>query len=294
LDAAFPYDPNRISSQIGAIAGAIVGTLAPLVLVGLVLSWILCPLTRLPVFATRTTFALAAVLVITISAIGRYDASGVENESGHNQHASFHLMNRTPSQPDPHETQILINECTRYLDEANQQTLQLQSDLSPLLAGGILRASKLTTAEGISTTRSNLGRLKMLVDAHVANRIALDKTMPGRYGSLSIGAAIKRSAVESCEQRIAATRETLMKFASIWHELTDEGLNLADFMESRLGGFEVRGDNIYFSNALDVAQYNARVGRIEELWRQQQNIANESREVSDRSMRELAQLSTAD
>jgi hypothetical protein len=295
INGAFPYDATRTSGKVGEFLGALVGTLAPVILIGLTLSWILAPVTGNPRLGTRVAFVIGALVIVPLYVAGQ-PTGRVRADNISDQQSSANDLNTPPghvthlNERDAGDARILAGECAKYLAEGNAQNVRYQRDLTLLLADGILRASKLGTLDGIAIARSKLQRLRQLVDSHAANRIALDSAMPGRYGALSIGTTMKVAAVRSCELRIVKDRKLIDHFADIWHQYADEGENLANFMEARIGTFQVYEGKVQFDKSADAAQFNVIVARLNELSRKQQKMIEESKDASDRSLRELARL----
>jgi hypothetical protein len=176
------------------------------------------------------------------------------------------------------------------LADSNKQNQDYQRALVQLCGDGILQPSKLDTPDKITAARAKLVQLRSLSENFEKSRLALLDDGTTRIGALPIPVGERTAALNAYQTNAGKQRSLVEQAADLDRQFISIAEQMVDFMEARLGKFNVAGNTAYFDDAADVSQYNELWVHIKETVAKDQQIIQQSQQFAQQSLKTMEQI----
>jgi hypothetical protein len=289
------------AAGLGALTGMLLGAFVLVFLLGLIGSKIGG---KKPLRA-RIGFFIGAAMAVSIVAVGEHrigrqraeDLASSEQiinqirsslpgstQPTHSSGMAGSLTATDISGSEAADLKVLLTEVQKFQAEANAKGVEFQNRTAAILGDGILQPSKLDTKEKIVAAKSKLAQLGALIDARDADMDAMYDGMLDRFNALPIGQDMKRGAIQGYQANVEKGKSALHEITDTERQFVAASNELVDFLQSRLGNFEVKGSKILFADGADVTTYNEKSGKIQELVAKEQSLIQRQQETARQSM----------
>ncbi len=170
----------------------------------------------------------------------------------------------TPQSVSASDTEQLRHEAKAYEAETMQLANQYNAQMNAIWGNGILKPENLDTKEKIVAARSKVEQSEKLGEEFEKQICSLIESCPDRLQAIPIDNSSKSSLVGACRVKAAATLATAHAIFDTNRQFHATVLDELNFLESRLGHFEIQNGIILFENDTDLQTYNSDIGLIKQ------------------------------
>jgi len=259
-------DPNKA----GRFAGFCVGVFICVFLFGLLISRVGYYFGARSKLARRVGFAFGAFILVIVGVLeqqsereraGQVAASEQEFING--------VRSLAASQPSDElsikhadDLRALLHVAQAEFDRLRQETKQYEDQVAELRGNGFTLPSNMDSADKIAAERTRLSEYIVLINSHEKAACAIIDGVPATLEALGLEDTVKEAAIQEWRTSSAESSGCFHEMAGLERQFVEATRSMLDFMEKRLGHFQVAGSKIYFDSAVDVAQHKALRERI--------------------------------
>jgi hypothetical protein len=187
----------------------------------------------------------------------------------------------SPQSVSASDTEQLRSAAKTFMAEAMPSVNQFNAQMSAIWGNGILQPKNLDTKEKIDSARSMVAQSQKLCAEYEQKICHQIEAWPEYLQALPIDSSAKSSLVAACRIKVTsvlATEHAMFDTHRQFHATVIDELN---FLESRLGHFEVKNGIILFENETDLEKYNSEIQMIQRLAEKIQQLRSELASPAD-------------
>lgn len=188
------------------------------------------------------------------------------------------------------ETKLLMNEMQKFVAESTALGQSYQKRISTIMGEGLIRPENLDTAEHLAQTKAKLAELRKLLDERDKAVDTQFEALPPRVNVLPINTAMKQSAIDGYYRTGRRAQELVHQIEEQDRNLVDAAIELAKFMEGRLGRFKRDDNELVFKDGADVKTYNAYMDRINQAAATENELTQKQQELMQESTAKMEQF----
>lgn len=302
------------STNLGALFGTVFGAFVFIFLFGLIGAK-LGGKSRL---GGRIGFLIAAFLVVALVCAGEYRIRATANREDDlrdvqqtarslvtqmksmagTQPAATHPVSMNPpdvtirdlNASELAETKLLMSEVQKFAAESSALGQSYQKRISEIMGEGLIQPDNLDTVGHIAKTKTKLSALQKLLeerDKAVDNQF---EALPPRVNALPINAVMKQSAIDGYYRTGKRAQDLVHQIEAQDRQFVEAALELAHFMESRLGHFKRDDNDLVFQDGADVRTYNAFMDRIKQAVASENELTQKQQELMQESTEKMEQF----
>jgi hypothetical protein len=191
------------------------------------------------------------------------------------------IIKPTPQSVSASDTEQLRRAAKTFMAEAMPSVNEFNVRMNAIWSNGILQPKNLDTQEKIDEARSEVVQSQKLCAEYEQKICVQIEAWPGYLQTLPIDISAKSSLVAACQVKVAAALATEHAMFDTHRQFHETVLDELNFLESRLGHFEVKNGIILFENETDLETYNSDIQTIQQQAEKTQQLRSELASPAD-------------
>jgi hypothetical protein len=199
----------------------------------------------------------------------------------------------TPISTGPHarrdlgETERLMSEfMVQMASQRNDYVRQLES----IGWNDILKANRIKGDPTFAEARATIQKAKEIVKKYTERTYTLLSDTREKIRSLDVSEATKNEMVLGFDKGMRGVRQNLDTLLSLEAKIIDEFEHIIDLLSAKKESWTVQGEQIRFYHNEDLEAFNAHIGSVQRMARQQQEVQSQSRQQVDRNFDRLREM----
>jgi hypothetical protein len=174
------------------------------------------------------------------------------------------------------ESKLLMTLLKGVFDDARASKKRYDQQVHAIIGDGILHPANMENMQAITMGRVKLSQLEQAVNDHEKEVVAIFDGVPDRFNAIAIDQSVKQSAIAGFHETGDANLKLVRQMAVLDRQFVTDSRALLDFMESRMGQFQVVQGKILFSADDDLQQFKTLAHNIDSVVAQEGQVAKQA------------------